>query len=75
MLRFGGRTLPPWLDRGSGRWYHDLMTPKETILEKVKELSPEDQDKVFADASAAADLLFARLETIEPHPFQPAGVP
>ena len=34
-----------------------------------------DQDKVFADASAAADLLFARLETIEPHPFQPAGVP
>ncbi len=24
------------------------MTPKETILEKMKDLSPEDQDKVFA---------------------------
>ena len=43
--------------------------------DRAAELAPDVCMPVIPDASAAADLLFARLETIEPHPFQPAGVP
>ena len=56
------------------RSVRDVMVDGEMAV-RDRRVTKLDQDKVFADASAAADLLFARLETIDPHPFQPAGVP
>jgi len=63
-----------WMFGLSARHVRDVMVDGEMAVRDGR-VTKLDQDKVFADASAAADLLFARLETIEPHPFQPAGVP
>jgi cytosine/adenosine deaminase-related metal-dependent hydrolase len=65
---FGGH----WMFGLSSRHVRDVVVGGEVVV-RDRHLTRVDQDKVIAEASVAAERLFARMEKIGPHPFQPAG--
>ena len=61
-----------WMFAMSARHVRDVIVDGEVVV-RDRRVTNVDQDKLFADASAAAERVFARLETIEAHPFDPVG--
>jgi cytosine/adenosine deaminase-related metal-dependent hydrolase len=65
---FGGH----WMFGLSSRHVRDVIVAGDVVV-RDRRLTAIDEDKVFADAAAVAERLFARAERISPHPFEPAG--
>jgi putative selenium metabolism protein SsnA len=61
-----------WVFGLSSRWVRDVMVAGEWVV-RDRRLATADQERLAAEACAAADRLWHRLDGVGPHEFEPKG--